>query len=144
MVFNIQQTVYEKIVHYKKLLAPVIKEKTDKEIKIMLIHCKDHLVGRKKRLTHEEQVMHEFILKNGLSANVMYGKFVFLEYPQHIQELLRNKKISMRDAQRMYVEEKDMRNSSAGKELMKEIMEVLQTLQWPGIDQVTNKAQVPS
>jgi hypothetical protein len=104
MVFHIQQTVFEKIVHYKKLLAPVIGGKTDKEIRIMLVHCKDHQLGRKKWLTEDEQIM---------------NKFVFLEYPEHIQKLLREKKISMRTAQRMNIEEKKMLHESAGNELMK-------------------------
>jgi hypothetical protein len=140
MTFFIKHTVFEKVEKYKKLLSPLIKGKTDDQIRFMLLHCKGKRNGRKRKLTKDEMILYDFLLKNNLSANIMYEKFVCLNYPENIKKLLREKKIGVERARKMYVEQKSMKNTKAGQEIMKEIMEALKTLQWPGIDNITKQA----
>lgn len=115
---------------------PVIKGKSDSEVKIMLCHCVHHKIGRHKKLTCEERLLYDYLIKNGLSAKTIYKYFVVLNYPDTVKELLHNKKIGMDGAASRAFSLRKMKSDSTSKELMAEIKAVIGGLEWKGLNKV--------
>lgn len=130
-------SVFEKIEQFKNVLKPVTVGKTDKEIKLILCHCKHYNLGLRKSLTKEEYVLNDFIMKKNLNAKTMYENFVFIDYPQSLKNLLAEKKIGVRNAQSRYMAMKKLVNIRDGKELMTEIRSVIRRLEWLGLNNTT-------
>lgn len=55
--------IYEKIERIKTLLFPVVRGKSDKEVKRMLCHIIHFSIDRKKEISEEERILYDFLLK---------------------------------------------------------------------------------
>lgn len=129
-----RESVFEKVARYKELLKPVVGEKPDREVKLMLCHCHYYRTGRYKSLTKEERILYDFLLKTNLKPHNMYEKFVFLESPEHVQNLLREKKIGIREAQSRSYASKRQVDSSESKEFMDDIRKIIGGVEWPALN----------
>ncbi len=135
-------SVFEKIESFKNILQPFTVGKTDKEIKLLLCHCKHYNLGLKKELTKEEYALNDFLMKNGLSAKMIYENFIFLDYPKSIKNLLAEKKISMKEAQSRFMAIKKLVNIRDGKSLLTEIRIVIRRLEWSGLNNIITTQEI--
>lgn len=129
-----RESVFEKVDRYKEILRPVICGKIDSEVKIMLCHCRHYRIGRDKSLTKDERILYDFLLKNNLNPHNVYEKFVLLEAPEHIQKLLREKKIGIREAQSRSYASKRQIDSTESEEFMNEIRKIIGGVEWPALN----------
>ncbi len=132
-----KESVFEKIDKYRKVLQPVVRGRTDREIKIMLSHCKYYRRGRLKTLTKEEMLLNDFLLKKDLNPKTLYELFVFADYPENLKTLLQENKISMREAQGRCVRQRRLLDSTTAVELMEEMKTIIGGLEWPGMKGIT-------
>ncbi|MBI4919029.1 hypothetical protein HY837_03805, partial [archaeon] len=62
----------ERFEYYKNLLKPIIKNKSDEEVRAMLCHCRYYKAGRMKKISQEERILYDLLEKNNLSASTIY------------------------------------------------------------------------
>ena len=134
-----RQNIFEKIENYRKVLAQAIDCKKDGEIRLMLSHCRYYRLGKLKELTGEERALYDLLLQNGLSVRTVYKHFVLLDYPQEVQEMLRNKEISIDGACTKAFSFKKMRGDTVFKQLMTEIRTVIGGLEWKNLNKLTQQ-----
>lgn len=125
--------MFQTIEYIKTLLSPLIKDKTNKEVKIMLCHCVYFRSGRRKTLSVEERAFYDLLLKNKLSPKTLYKKWLLLEAPEHVKRQIREKKISLNEARSRSYAHKRMISTLNGKELIAEIKKVIGGLEWKGL-----------
>ena len=130
------KNVFERIDDAKKILSPLIKDKTDQEIKLILCHCVNTQNGRKYNRDKYEIQFNDFLLKNELSAKTLYEYFLVLDYPQHIKAQLKDKKIGINKAQRLAFTHRKMTSRKGTKKLMEEMRNIIRRLEWRNQDTI--------
>lgn len=131
-------TVFEKVEHFRKIMSPLVEDKSDDEIRIILSHLRSFRVGRLQKLSEEESKIYSFMLQNNLNPKTCYKHFVLLNAPDHITQMLKENKISMENAQsraRLYRRKLDLK---AGREIIEDVREVVRRLRWRALEHIQN------
>ena len=132
--------VFAKLDEIKQVLQPLIKDKTDQQVKVLLCQCVHYRIGRKNKLEEEERQLYDLLLKNNLAPKTVYQNWLLLEAPEHIQRQLREGKVSVEEARSRSYAYKRMISTTKGKEIIEEILSVIRSLEWKGINtNITNR-----
>lgn len=123
-------TVFEQIESVKKILSPIVSEGENFRRRGLILRCVKFKTGQVKKLSKEESMIYDLLLKNKLNPKTVYEWLLLENVPAHIKEKLVQKKISLNEARIQFVKWKRLSDTHAGNALMDEIKNIIRRLRW--------------
>jgi hypothetical protein len=118
--------IFVKVDQIKQDIKTIIPEIESDKLLPMMSHCKNYYYGKlyygrkgkpnrkKRKLTHNEMVLYEYLLKNKLNPCTTYRWFLATRIPEDVKDKLRQGKISQRKAMEISANRKKARIGSKG------------------------------
>jgi hypothetical protein len=89
---------FRKVMEIKSALNALLPEVTDEQLRCMTYRVLRHNYGRIKRLTTDEHVIQDYLLRIGLNANTLYRWFCESRLPEDVKSQLVSGKIKASQA----------------------------------------------
>jgi hypothetical protein len=122
--------VFEQIKSVKEILLPIVPDGDSFRLRGLVLRCAKYRIGKVKKLNSDEAKTYDLLLKNKLHPKTVYEWLLLEAVPQHIKEKIVQRKLSLNDARRQYVQWKRLNGTRAGQALMEEILNVIRRLKW--------------
>ena len=134
--------IFDKVNVIKKELKSTLPEIDGDMLLSMLSHCRRYYEGklhygrrsnpenlkRIRKLTVNERIVYEYLLKNNLNPSTTYRWFLATRVPEDIKQRLKNKTLSYKKALEISANRKKVRESNTGLLMIEEINNVVKSL----------------
>jgi len=133
--------IFDKVNEIKKDIKVILPEVEGDKLISMLSKIRTYLSNKKKgvpmgrrgckgyrKLTHNESVLYEYLLKNGLNPSTTYRWFIATRVPSDVKEMLSKGKISIKKAMEISANRRRVKESNLGLLMMEEIRTIMRGL----------------
>ena len=134
--------IFDKVNQIKKDIKDILPEIDGDRLLSMLSHCRRYYEGklhygrrtnpenlmRVRELTHNEQLLYDYLLKNNLNPSTTYRWFLATRVPEDIHQRLSEGKLSYKKALQISANRKRVRESNTGLLMVEEINNIVRSL----------------
>jgi len=148
-----KRSIFDKVAEIKKEFKVIIPEIKEDELIGMMSRCRNYYhkvleYGRRKRkdakdkeanvkiknrarkLTINEQIIYDYMLKNNLNPSTTYRWFIATRLPSDLKEELEKGIIGQKLAMQLSANRRRTKNSSIGLAMMEDIRNIVKRLEW--------------
>jgi len=122
------KTVFDKIQEFREAVQPIFPKVPSKELLRLADHVSRYQEGSRKYLTEQEQAMKDFLIRRNISPRSVMNWLRVLNYPRHLQDLIKRDEISVTRAAKLYGEYRLKTDKKIEQEILVEIRKYIDKL----------------
>ena len=136
-----KRNIFNKVNEIKREIKDILPEVEGDRLISMLSKIRTYIAHRKKgiplgrkgwkgyrKLTNNESILYEYLLKNNLNPSTTYRWFLATRIPADVKEKLEKGQLSVKGAMKISANRRRIKNSNIGLQMMEEIRTIIKGL----------------